>query len=190
MSDTSAAPEQQASAGTQVRKTVLLQEKHRLALSLAEKDKEIDALRKQLEKQDRVVQNLQRELASGSTDMADYEAELNEYRRSLETDRQKLNRDLQELCDRNEELIEALREAELEMSRERATLARERNQINRMRDELRFELERVQKAAEAKERMASYDMQKTHVRSAGDETPISQRLAQMRQRLGFRDSKS
>jgi chromosome segregation ATPase len=91
---------------------------------------------------------------SGGADIEEYEAELNEFRRQLEADRQALNQEMEQLRVRNQELQDAAREAELELSRERAQLARERAQLDRLRDEIRQELERAQRNAEADERMA------------------------------------
>ena len=55
---------------------------------------------------------------------------------------------------RNDELDEATREMELEMSRERAELARERQRLERLREEARLELERVQREAGVRDRLA------------------------------------
>jgi len=119
---------------------------------------EVARLRQLLEEKDAHISRLQtpRESTgrSGEADIEEYEAELNEFRRQLEADRQAVSQEMEQLRVRNQELQDAAREAELELSRERAQLARERVQLDRLRDEIRQELERAQRNAEADERMA------------------------------------
>jgi chromosome segregation ATPase len=124
---------------------------------------EIDALRKELEEKDALIEELSasRQEApvaalAGVADR-DYEAELTEYRREIEADRQRLNEEIQQLRARNAELDEAAREAELQLSKERAQLARERVQLDRMREEIRQELERAEREAGVRERLVAVD---------------------------------
>jgi len=88
------------------------------------------------------------------TDISTYEAELNDFQRQLENDRKKLNTEIEQLRARNVEMDEATREMELELSRERAELARERQRLDRLREEARLELERVQREAGVRDRLA------------------------------------
>jgi septal ring factor EnvC (AmiA/AmiB activator) len=87
-------------------------------------------------------------------DIGTYEAELNEFQRQLEQDRKKLNAEIEQLRIRNEEMEDATRDMELQLSRERAELARERQRLDRMREETRQELERVQREAGVRDRLA------------------------------------
>ncbi len=130
---------------------------------------EIEELRRQLQERDSQIADLrvQRNTRNGESpddlDAADYEAELNQFRRQIEADRQALNSEIQHLQARNAELNDAAREAELELSRERAQLARERMQLDRLREEIRQELDRAQREAGVRERLAPLQRLKEEV---------------------------
>jgi pSer/pThr/pTyr-binding forkhead associated (FHA) protein len=121
---------------------------------------EIDLLRQLLAEKDTLVEDLRRQPSQVEpafkpvADIDTYEAELNAYRLQLEKDRKKLNDEIEQLRSRNAELDEATKEMELELSRERAELARERTRLERLREDARAELERVQREAGARERLA------------------------------------
>jgi DNA repair exonuclease SbcCD ATPase subunit len=126
--------------------TTLEEENRRLCRQIEEKNRQVEMLRNELE-----------ELLQASPEAReakDYEEEINEFRRQLQSDRQSLNEEIRQLQIRNTELNEAARQSELELSRERAHLARERAQLDRLRDEIRQELERAQREAGVRERLA------------------------------------
>jgi hypothetical protein len=61
---------------------------------------------------------------------------------------------------------------ELELSRERAELARERQRLDRLREEARLELEKVQREAGVRDRLAP--VQKLRDEIAGAATPAEE----------------
>jgi septal ring factor EnvC (AmiA/AmiB activator) len=130
---------------------------------------EVVALREQLQEKEVLIAGLrgasqESPAASALTDGdGDYEAELTEFRRQLEADRRELNEEIQQLRARNAELNEVVRETELQLSRERAQLARERVQLDRLREEIRQELERAQRTADVRERLAAVERLKEQV---------------------------
>jgi chromosome segregation ATPase len=175
---------------------IVEEENRRLMQKLMDKDKEIAALRKRLDEQERLVQELKEEFEAGAgrdpeSDVAQYEAELNEFRRQLEADRKTLDEEIRQLRSRNEELVQTLRESELEMSRERANLARERHQLNRLRDELRMEIERATRDFDVRQGLARVQGLKSGAAQPGKggDAPIAQRLKDFWQRLGSGDEK-
>jgi pSer/pThr/pTyr-binding forkhead associated (FHA) protein len=118
---------------------------------------EIELLRQLLQEKDALLEELRKpaaEPAEPISDVGAYEAELVEFKRQLEDDRKKLNTEIEQLRARNTEMDEATREMELELSRERAELARERQRLDRMRDETRLELDKVQREASVRDRLA------------------------------------
>jgi hypothetical protein len=114
-------------------------------------------LRELLAEKDALLAELQQRPAARieeEFDAESYEAELNQFRRQLEQDRTRLNEEIDQLRGRNQELDETTREMEMEMSRERAELSRERTRLERLREEVRAELERFQRDAGMRERLA------------------------------------
>jgi chromosome segregation ATPase len=157
---------------------------------------ELEALRAQLVEKDAQLERLRHRPAGPPLehDVADYESELNEFQRQLEADRQKLNAEIDQLRTRNGELDEATREMELEMSRERAELARERQKLERLRDEVRSELERFQRDAGVRERLAPVQNLREELNNRrqpgqdetsrlGKEEAVQAKLRQLRSRI-------
>jgi hypothetical protein len=156
----------------------------------------INLLRSLLQEKDGVIEDLQKRLAprpGGDSDMDSYEAELNQFRLQLEADRGKLGKEIEALRARNTELDDATRELELEMSRERAELARERTRVERLREEMRLELERVQREAGMRERLAPVQKLREEIveRRQGPTTPqpnqadpaVNSRLRNLRKQI-------
>jgi chromosome segregation ATPase len=157
---------------------------------------ELEALRAQLADKEAQLERLRHrpERPPVDNDIASYETELNEFQRQLEADRQKLNREFDQLRMRNGELDEATREMELGMSRERAELARERQKLERLRDEVRAELERFQRDAGVRERLAPVQNLREELNNRrqspqdetprlGKEDPVQARLRQLRKSI-------
>lgn len=145
---------------------------------LQEREKEIDALKKQATP---VAKGTLRE-----SDLENYESELNQYRRQLETDREKLNAEIEQLRERNAELDEAVREMEMEMSRERAELARERTRLDRMREDVRLEMERLQRDGPVRESLASVQKLREEMnqrKQPSGTNPLNDRLKSIRNKL-------
>jgi hypothetical protein len=94
------------------------------------------------------------EVRTTDVDIEDYEAELNEFRRQLEADRHALDGEREQLAVRSAELQDTLRQSELDLSRERAQMARERAQLDRLRVEIRAEIDRAQRDAGVREKLA------------------------------------
>jgi hypothetical protein len=90
-----------------------------------------------------------------------YEAELNRFRHQLETEKHALQDEVRDFQVRRGELDRATREMEMEMSRERAELARERVRLDRLREEIRLELEKAQRAADMRQRLAPVQRMKS-----------------------------
>jgi chromosome segregation ATPase len=130
---------------------------------------EVAVLREQLKEKDALLAELRAARPETSPTPSlqdsdrDYEAELTDFRRQLEADRRELNEEIQQLRARNAELNEVVRETELQLSRERAQLARERVQLDRLREEIRQELERDQRTADVRERLAAVERLKEQV---------------------------
>jgi len=151
---------------------------------------ENDLLRQLLQEKDALLGELRREAPKAPapvTDVSTYEAELNEFQRQLESDRQKLNAEIEQLRARNVEMDEATREMELELSRERAELARERQRLDRLREEARLELERVQREAGVRDRLAPVQKLREEITggSAGatEDAGLANRLRNFRTKL-------
>jgi chromosome segregation ATPase len=138
---------------------------------------DVERLRKQLAEKEAEIRQMNRETeeALGRTDMNVVEVQLSEYRRQLEGDRQKLGREIEQVRMRNQELEEATREMELEMSRERAELARERQRLERLREDVRLEMERLQREAGMRDRLAPVQNLREEItgkrHSVHDQTP-------------------
>ncbi len=137
---------------------------------------ETDLLRQLLHEKDALLEELRQQVQQQPapkpiTDIDSYEAELNEFRRQLEGDRKKLNEEIEQLRTRNVELDEATREMELELSRERAELARERQRLDRLREDARLELERAQRDAGVRERLAPIQKLREELTSGGQAGP-------------------
>jgi hypothetical protein len=134
-------------------------------------------LRLLVEEKDRQLADTRQRAAAAAPmtegDMESYEAELNQFRLQLEADREKLGKEIGALRARNTELDDATRELELEMSRERAEMARERTRVERLREEMRLELERVQREAGMRERLAPVQKLREEItdRRQGPSTP-------------------
>jgi pSer/pThr/pTyr-binding forkhead associated (FHA) protein len=126
----------------------------------AGESEEIAALRQQLQEKTELAE---RAADYAPRDIDSYEAELNQFRRQLEGDRQKLNREIEQLRAKNKELDEATRELELEMSRERAEMARERQRLDRLREEVRLDVERMQRDAGLRDRLAPVQNLREHI---------------------------
>jgi DNA repair exonuclease SbcCD ATPase subunit len=125
---------------------------------LHELQERVDLLEEQLREKESVIAEFQAQpparVPSTDAELEDFEAELNEFRRHLEADRQALDDEREQLAARNVELQETLRQSELDLSRERAQLARERAQLDRLRVEIRQEIDRAQRDAGVREKLA------------------------------------
>jgi len=154
---------------------------------------EIDLLRQLLQEKDALLEELRRQPpeplkpAAPVADIGTYEAELNEFQRQLENDRNKLNAEIEQLRARNEEMDEATREMELELSRERAELARERQRLDRLREEARLELEKVQREAGVRDRLAPVQKLREEITGGSAAQPedagLTARLRNLRSKL-------
>jgi pSer/pThr/pTyr-binding forkhead associated (FHA) protein len=126
--------------------------------SIQELRAEINLLRQLLQEKDALLEELRQQPSEPATapisDIGAYEAELTEFKRQLEEDRKKLNAEIEHLRARNQEMDDATREMELELSRERAELARERQRLDRIREETRLELDKMQREAGVRDRLA------------------------------------